>query len=185
MWGGPGERKAPQESALLGCLSSRQWEAAQGICGESPGWSPAGIEEARAAEGKRKAQKVENPAILEKVPAERMTFNELSEWYLNLRPVKKLASYNRIGQGIANFNREFGERIVSTLKPLDLEDYQEKREEEGRAPATIDMEISLMKTMITKAFDNDLVDGRTVKAFQDGQAQTEKGRQCQKADPDH
>jgi integrase len=123
------------------------------------------IEEARAAEGKRKAQKVENPAILEKVPAERMTFNELSEWYLDLRPVKKLASYNRIRQGIANFNREFGERIVSTLKPLDLEDYQEKREEEGKAPATIDMEISLMKTMITKAFDNDLVDGRTVKAF--------------------
>ena len=130
-----------------------------------PDGSPAGIEEARAAEGKRKAQKVENPTILERVPAERMTFNELSEWYLDLRPVKKLASYNRIRQGIANFNREFGERIVSTLKPLDLEDYQEKREEDGRAAATVDMEISLMKTMITKAFDNDLVDGRTVKAF--------------------
>jgi integrase len=99
------------------------------------------------------------------VPAERMTFNELSERYLDLRPVKKLASYDRIRQGIANFNREFGERIVSTLKPLDLEDYQEKREEEGKAPATIDMEISLVKTMVGKAFDNDLVDGRTVKAF--------------------
>jgi integrase len=130
-----------------------------------PDGSPAGIEEARAAEGKRKAQKVENPTILERVPAERMTFNELSEWYLDLIPVKKLVSYNRIRQGIANFNREFGERIVSTLKPLDLEDFQEKREEDGRAAATVDMEISLMKTMITKAFDNDLVDGRTVKAF--------------------
>ena len=126
---------------------------------------PAGIEEARAAEGKRKAQKVENPAILERVPAERMTFTELSEWYLDLSPVKKLSSYNRIQQGIANFNRVFGERIVSTLKPLDLEEYQDKREEDGRAPATVDMEISLVKTMVTKAFDNDLVDGRTVKAF--------------------
>jgi integrase len=133
--------------------------------GNLPDGRPAGIEEARAAEGKRKAQKVENPAILEKVPAERMTFNELSEWYLEQKTVKKLASYDRIRQGIANFNREFGERIVSTLKPLDLEDYQERREEEGRAPATIDMEISLVKTMVTKAFDNDLVDGRTVKAF--------------------
>jgi integrase len=123
------------------------------------------IEEARAAEGKRKAQKVENPGILEKVPAERMTFTELSEWYLDLSPVKKLTSFNRIKQGIANFNRVFGERIVSTLKPLDLEEYQDKREEDGRAPATVDMEISLVKTMITKAFDNDLVDGRTVKAF--------------------
>jgi len=130
-------------------------------------WEPVGlsIEEARAAEGKRRAQKVENPGILEKVPAERMTFAELADWYLDLSPVKKLSSYNRIRQGIANFNRAFGARIVSTLKPLDLEDYQEKREEGGRAPATIDMEISLVKTMVAKAFDNDLVDGRTVKAF--------------------
>ncbi len=123
------------------------------------------IEEARAAEGKRKAQKIENPAILERDPAERMTFNKLAEWYLDLSPVNKLASYIRIKQGIGNFNRAFGTRIVSSLKPLDLEEYQEKREEEGRAPATIDMEISLVKTMVTKAFDNDLVDGRTVKAF--------------------
>ena len=41
------------------------------------------IEEARAAEGKRKAQKFENPGILEKVPAERMTFAELADWYLD------------------------------------------------------------------------------------------------------
>src|SRR5208283_4904010 len=33
------------------------------------------------------------------------------------------------------------------------------------APATIDMEISIAKAMINKAFDNDMVDGRTVKAF--------------------
>ena len=81
-----------------------------------PDGRPAGIEEARAAEGKRKAQKVENPAILEKVPAERMTFTELAEWYLDLSPVKKLSSYIRIKQGIANFNQVFGNRIVSSLK---------------------------------------------------------------------
>ncbi|MFI5329613.1 MAG: tyrosine-type recombinase/integrase [Desulfobaccales bacterium] len=126
---------------------------------------PLGIEAARAAEGKRKAQKKENPGILEKVPAEKMTIAELSEWYLDLNPVKKLASYDRIKGALANFNREFGGRIVSRLKPLDLENYQERREQAGRAPATIDMEISLVKTMMIKAFDNDLVDGRTVKAF--------------------
>jgi integrase len=54
---------------------------------------------------------------------------------------------------------------VSTIKLQDLEEYQEKREEDGRAAATIDMEISIVKTMVTKAFDNDLCDGRTVKAF--------------------
>jgi integrase len=126
---------------------------------------PLGIEEARAAEGKRKAQKIENPGILERTPADTMTYTELAAWYLDLAPVKKLASYGRLKIALANFNRELGERIVSSLKPLDLEDYQEKREGAGMAPATIDMEISLAKTMITKAFDNDLVDGRTVKAF--------------------
>jgi len=125
----------------------------------------AGIEEAKAAEGKRRAQKVENPGILERVPAEKMTFTELTSWYLNLNPVKKLTSHERLKGALANFNKIFGDRIVSSLKPLDLEDYQDKREEAGRAPATIDMEISIAKTMVTKAFDNDQVDGRTVKAF--------------------
>jgi integrase len=66
---------------------------------------------------------------------------------------------------LANFNNYFGDHIVSTLKPMDLETYQAKRIADGRSPATIDMEICLAKTMATKAFDNDLVDGRTVKAF--------------------
>ncbi len=79
--------------------------------------------------------------------------------------MQKLASFKRVKGALGNFNQAFGERIVSSLKPLDLENYQDKREEEGLAPATIDMEISLAKTMVTKAFDNDLVDGRTIKAF--------------------
>lgn len=128
---------------------------------------PAGfsIEEARAAEGKRRAQKIESPGILEKVPAERMTFAELAHWYLEQKTIKKLASFNRIRGILSNFNGIFGSRIISSIKLQDLEEYQDKREEDGRAPATIDMEISIVKTMVTNAFDNDLVDGRTVKAF--------------------
>ncbi len=148
--------------------------------GNDPDGQPLGIEEARAAEGKRKAQKVENPTILERVPAERMTFAELAEWYLDLSMVKKLVSYNRVKQGIANFNRIFGNRIVSSLKPLDLEEYQGKREEDGRAAKTIDLEISLVKTMATKAFDNDLVDGRTVKAFRTVKRKLRKGANARK-----
>jgi hypothetical protein len=89
---------------------------------------PLGIEEARAAEGKRRAQKVENPGILEKVPAEKMTFTELAEWYLELKTVKKLSSFRRIKGILSNFNEAFGNRIVSTIKLQDLEEYQEKRE---------------------------------------------------------
>jgi integrase len=140
-------------------------------------WEYAGmsIEEARAGEGKRKAQKVENPGILEKVPADRMTFNELAAWYLDLSQVKKLASLRRIKSALANFNNVFGDRIVSSLKPLDLEDYQDKREEAGKAAGTIDQEVVIAKTMITKAFDNDLVDGRTIKAFRTVRRKLRKG----------
>jgi integrase len=139
----------------------QRWE----FVGNLPDGRPGGIEEARAAEGKRKAQKVENPSILERVPAERMTFNEPANWYLDQKTVKKFSFFNRIKGILHNFCEVFGSRIVSTIKLQDLEEYQEKREEEGRAPATVDMEISIVKTMIIKAFDNDLVDGRTVKAF--------------------
>jgi integrase len=139
---------------------------------EAAGYS---IEEARAAEGKRKAQKVENPGILERVPAERMTFNELADWYLDLSMVKKLASFNRVKIGLAKFNQVLGDRIVGNLKPLDLEEYQAKRKEEGRAAATIDMEISLVKTMVTKAFDNDMVAGSTVKIFRKVKRQLKRG----------
>jgi integrase len=123
------------------------------------------LEKARAEEGDRKVKKFVNPGALEKVPAEKMTFTELAEWYLEQKTVKKLSSFTRIKTILHNFNEVFGNRIVSSIRLQDLEEYQEKREEEGRAAATIDMEISIVKTMVTKAFDNDLVDGRTVKAF--------------------
>jgi integrase len=46
-----------------------------------------------------------------------------------------------------------------------LEDYQSRRADQGKSAATIDMEVSIVKTMVTKAFDNDMVGGRAVKTF--------------------
>lgn len=94
-----------------------------------------------------------------------MTFNELAAWFLELKSVKELKSYRRMGQALSNFNQVSGDKIVSSIKPLNQENYQHKRLEEGRAFATVDIEICIAKTMITKAFDNDMVDGRTVKAY--------------------
>jgi len=37
------------------------------------------IEEARAAHGKRKAQKIEAPSVLQRAPEERMTFQKLTD----------------------------------------------------------------------------------------------------------
>jgi len=149
----------------------QRWE----FVGNDKEGRPLGIQEAKAAEGKRISQKVENPTILERVPAEKWTFTELADWYLDLKDVKKLSSFNRIKGILHNFNEVFGSRVVSSIKLQDLVEYQEKREEEGRAPATIDMEISIIKTMVTKADDNDLVDGRTVKPFRRVQRKLKRG----------
>jgi len=122
------------------------------------------IEDARDADGKRRVQKREN-RIFEILPESKIAFEELAKWYLELKSVQKLSSYERVKTCIGKFNKILGARPVGTLKPEDLEDYQNRREDEGCAPATIDMELSIVKTMVTKAFDNDKIDARAVKAF--------------------
>ena len=132
------------------------------------------IEEARDADGKRRVQKREN-RIFEMLPEANMTFDELGEWYLNLNRVKKLASYKRVVWSIDKFNKVFGPQLVSGIKPVRLEEFQDKCEEEGLAPATIDLILITVGTMVRKAWDNDIVDGRTVKAFRNVEKKLKTG----------
>ncbi len=122
------------------------------------------LTEARDADGKRRSQKREN-RIFDIVPEAKMTLTELAKWYLNLKSVKALKSYDRSKDALKNFNAAFGDRTVNSIKTVDLEDYQVERKRDKRAPATIDMEMSIAKTMVMKAFDNDMVGGHTLKAF--------------------
>jgi integrase len=137
------------------------------------------IEEARDADGKRRSQKREH-RIFDMLPESNMTFNDLTGWYLDLKTVKKLASYDRVKLALNNFNKVFGNQIVGTIIPVNLENYQEKRLEQKMAPATVDMEISFAKTMVTKAFDNDMVDGRVLKAFRSIKRMLIKGSNARK-----
>ena len=113
--------------------------------------SPYSIEDARKMHSKRVVQKAEN-RILDILPEAKMTFNELSEWYLSLSSIKALTTYDRVTTLISNFNKEFGDYIVSTIKPIDLENYQDLRLRQGRAPATVDMEIGNAKSLINKGY---------------------------------
>jgi len=126
--------------------------------------NPYSIEDARKAEAKRTVQKAEG-RILDMLPESNFTFSELTKWYLNLNSVKKLASYPRVRCCLGNFNEVFANQVAGSIKPLDLENYQDRREEEGAAPATIDLEIIIAGGMVRKAWDNDLVSDRPVKAF--------------------
>jgi integrase len=123
------------------------------------------IEDARAAEGKRKAQKKENPKVLEILATGKTSFPELTKWYIGLESVKRLATYKRIISSLNNFNHVFRDTYVYNLTLTDLEEYQIKRKREGKAPATIDLEVSIAHIMVNKAFDNDKVHGDALKPF--------------------
>jgi integrase len=114
------------------------------------------------------------------LPESNMTFQELTDWYLELKTVKKLKSYIRLKRALRNFNKTFANTIVGNIKPVHLESYQEDRESQGMAAATIDMETSIAKTIIIKAFDNDMVDGRVLKAFRSVKRKLIKGSNARK-----
>jgi len=122
------------------------------------------IEEAKDAEGKRRSQKREN-RIFDIKQDTKMTFQELSDWYLGLEKVKSFPSYWLLKLCLKKFNLVFGNMIIGQIKPSDLENYQAKRKKKGLADATIDQEIGTAKTMIYKAFDDNIVSGDTLKSF--------------------
>ncbi|MGO9370835.1 MAG: tyrosine-type recombinase/integrase [Syntrophobacteraceae bacterium] len=123
------------------------------------------IEEARAAEGKRKAQRVETPRILQEAPQERMTFEKLSDWYLKLEKIKGTKYYKTLQINFKNFNADFGEMLISQLKPIDLENYQAKRKKAGKSDSYTDQDIGAARAMVNKAFENDMIGGEVVKVF--------------------
>jgi len=139
----------------------QKWELVYDQDTEEPSTS---LQYAKDAEGKRRSQKREN-RIFDIKPDTIMTFNELTEWYLNLEKVKALPSYWLIKLSLKKFNSVFGNTIISKVKSSDLENYQAKRRREGLADATIDHEIGKAKSMVNKAFENDMISGDTLKSF--------------------
>ena len=95
-------------------------------------FDPYSITDAKLALSKRTVQKGEK-RLLEMLPQSTMTFQELTDWYLALKMVKKLKSYVRIEQALDNFNEVFGNMTSDDIKPVMLENYQEDREGQDRA----------------------------------------------------
>jgi integrase len=136
--------------------------------------NPYSIESAREMHSKRVVQRKEN-RIIDIKPDINMTFNELSKWYLALEKVKALPSFWHIELCLKKFNSQFGDMIVSRIKPADLENYQARRKAKGKADATIDHEVGSAKAMINKAFDNDMVSGDTLRVFKAVKTLLKKG----------
>lgn len=88
--------------------------------------NPYSIESVREMHSKRVVQKKEN-RIFDIKPDTKMTFNELTEWFLDLEKVKALAYYGTLNFNLNSFNSEFGNMIINQIKPADLENYQAKQ----------------------------------------------------------
>ena len=123
------------------------------------------IEEARAAEGKRKSQKVETPRVLQRAPEEKMTFRQLTSWYLGLEKVKAKAYFETLKLNLATFNKEFGDIIVSQIKPTQIENFQAKQKAAGYSDSYVDQQTGAAKTVVNKAYDDRMVSAETVQAF--------------------
>jgi len=132
--------------------------------GALEGLDPYSITDANEALAKRKVQKKER-RIFDILPETVKTFNELSEWYLNLEKVKSMAYYKTICCNLSKFNELFGNYIVSNIKPVDLENYQIKRQKEGLSDSYIDAQIESARNVVTKALDNDIIGGDCLKPF--------------------
>ncbi len=128
---------------------------------ESVGFS---ITEAQDAEGKRKVQKREN-RIFDVKPEAKMTFSELAKWYLNLESVKAKAYYKTLEINLVSFNKVFGDTKVKDIKKSDLENYQTIRKKQGLSDSYVDQEIGAARSIIYKAFDDDLISFDHVKVF--------------------
>ena len=89
------------------------------------------IDDARASDGKRKAQRKEN-RVLDILVDSRITFNELTTWYMNLKPVKMLKSWRDIECTLRYFNetpfagsnQAYGEKRIIDVKQVDIEAYR-------------------------------------------------------------
>jgi len=119
------------------------------------------IEAARDEQNERRKQKRRNEII----PNSKITFKELSEWYLDIEEVKGKASYRQMGYRVKLLNKEIGDRLVTHILPVDLQNYREKRRKKGLAPATIDDEITQAKMIIKRAWENRKVSANTLHTF--------------------
>lgn len=122
------------------------------------------IEDARKAESKRTVQKAEK-RILDIKKEDRMTFNQLTEWYLGLESLKGKAYYSTLQINLNSFNSVFGNFIVNQIRPIDLENYQAKMKKKGYSDSYIDQQIGAARGMVNSAFGNDFISGEIIKPF--------------------
>jgi integrase len=100
---------------------------------------------------------------IKKNPDARTLFKDLAAWYLDLPEVKVKRSYDRDERSMLKLLPFLGDRRIKDITPALVEAHRQKRlfEPSGRtpttltAPATVNREITCLKTIFSKAVKND------------------------------
>ena len=100
---------------------------------------------------------------IKKSPDAKTTFGQLAKWYLDLPEVKAERSYKRDKELLAKLLPHFGDKLLKDITPAMVEEYKQKRlaDPSGRtpdkltAPATVNRELALLKTVFNKAIRNE------------------------------
>lgn len=138
----------------------QRWESV----GAFEGLDPFSVSNAQNALAKRKVQKKER-RLFDMLPDSNVTFSELIDWFLDLDKVKSKAYYKTLNSNLKHFKDIFGADLVSSLKPVDLENFQIKMKKADYSDSYIDSITEAAKNFIYKAFDNDKIGGECLKPF--------------------
>jgi integrase len=148
------------------------------------------IDDARAAEGKRRGQKREG-RIFEMIPDSKKTFAELGEWYLDNDKVKGMAYFKATRRHLDIFNVEYGGLSVGDLRLEHLQSFQVKAlrglqrkvknsSKKDYAESYVDQIVDTVKAAVTLALDNDKIGGDLLKPFRKLRGLLRKGANARK-----
>lgn len=132
------------------------------------------IDEARAAEGKRRGQKKEG-RIFDMLPDSKKTFAELAEWFQGQDKTKTLSYFVAIQAHLKLFKAALGDRLANSIMPSDIENLQVRLKDDGYSASYIDQVVDTARYMATKALDNDLIGGDCLKPFRKIKAVLKRG----------
>jgi integrase len=122
------------------------------------------LTDAQDADAKRRVQKREKRPVFEMIP-EKMTFQDLTDWYLKLDYVKNRKYAPTLALNLRAFNRTFGTRSVTSILPSDLKEYQVARKAAGYSDSYVDQELGAAKRAIYEAHANKKAAAETVLVF--------------------
>ena len=120
--------------------------------------------------------------LLDKKKGDRIRFDHLTGWYLSLPEVKAKRSYERDERSVEKLKGFFGSKLVKEVTPSLIEAYRQHSltqlnyKKQTNKPATVNREISCLKTIFSKALKNGKIERNPASAIRQLKEGNERNR---------